>query len=159
MKTASLCAGILALAGSMAVPVSSQASSVQVVFVSHDGYRPSAYRVGYGRGYDDGLREGAHDARRREAFSFWDEKRYLRCGYHSSYGPRQDYHAGYRLGFEGGYREGYRATYRCAFHHRVGCTDRRCQPAYRSRYSHVDDDWASRDDRDEDGHRDYREER
>jgi hypothetical protein len=159
MKIASLAAGILALAGNMAAPVSSEASSLRVVLVGHGGYRPSAYRVGYSRGYDDGLREGAHDARHRENFSFWDEKRYLRCGYHSSYGPRHDYQAGYRLGFEGGYGQGYRANYRCERHHRAGCSDRRCQPAYKSRYSHVDDDWAYRDDRGDRDDRGYREER
>jgi hypothetical protein len=127
------------------------------VFVSH-GYRPTAYRAGYERGYAEGLREGAHDGKRREVFSYWDEKRYVRCGWNARYGPRRHYEAGYRSGFEGGYRQAYVAYYRCERHGRVGCSDRRCH-SYRSRYSHADDDWAYRHDhgdQDYDGDRAYK---
>lgn len=145
MKITSLTAGILALAGSLVAPVGSEAASLGIVFVSH-GHRPGAYRVGHDRGYADGLREGARDGRRREVFSYWDEKRYIRCGYHSGHGPRPDYRAGYRLGFEAGYRQAYDASYRCERHNRVACAHRGC-PSHRSRYSHANDDWAYRDDR------------
>jgi hypothetical protein len=157
MKITSLTAGILALAGSMAAPVGSEAASLGIVFVSN-GYRPSPYRAGYGRGYDDGMREGAHDGRRHEVFSYWDEKRYIHCGYQSSYGPRHVYQSAYRQGFEGGYRQAYYASYRCERHGRVACRQRGCEPAYGARYTHADDDWAYRD-RGDDRHDEYRDER
>lgn len=140
MKIASLTAGVLALAGGLAAPAGSEAASLGIVLVSH-GHRPSAYRVGYDRGYADGLHEGARDGRRREAFSYWDEKRYVRCGYRSSYGARHDYRAGYRQGFEGGYQQGYYASYRCQRHGRAACASRSCQ-WHGGRYSHAADDWA-----------------
>jgi hypothetical protein len=127
--------------------VGSEAASLGIVFVGY-GHRPSAYRVGYDRGHADGLREGARDGRRHEVFSYWDEKRYVRCGYRSSYGARHDYRAGYRRGFEGGYRQAYYASYRCERHGREACAHRSCQP-HRSRYSHAADYWAYRDDRDQ----------
>ena len=146
MKITSLAAGILAVAGGMAAPVSSDAASLEIVFASH-GYRPSAYRAGYERGHNEGIREGTHDGRRHEAFSYWDEKRYVRCGYRSSYGPRHEYESGYRRGFEAGYRQSYYASYRCDRHGRVACGYRSCQPRHGSGYAYADDDWASRDDR------------
>jgi hypothetical protein len=147
MRINGLSAGVLALAGSIFAPAFSEATSLRIVLVGHDGARRSAYRAGYDRGRDDGLREGQRDGRRHEAFSFWDETRYRRCGYQPSYGPRGEYAAGYRRGFEDGYARGYDASYRCDRHHEAGCRDPRCGRSYDRRHHHSDDDWASREER------------
>lgn len=146
MRIAGLSAGVLALAGSLVAPGVSEASSLQIVFVSHSGDRHGAYQAGYERGLRDGLREGSHDGKHGDAFGSWDERRYSRCDYRASYGPRRDYQAGYRRGFESGYERGYAASFRCARHHRAGCEDPRCRRAYDRRYRHSDDDWAYRDE-------------
>ena len=118
MKITWLTAGILAVAGTMAAPVRSEAAvRFGIVLVGHGDSRPSAYRAGYDRGYNDGLRAGNHDGRRGESFSFWDEGRYRRAGYQSRYGSRSAFQAGYRRGFEGGYRRAYYAGFRQGGHH------------------------------------------
>ena len=129
MKTTWLMAGMLAVAGTMAVPARSEAAvRVGIVLVGHSDYRadyradyrPGAYRAGYDRGLNDGAREGNRDGRRGEAFSFWDEGRYRRAGYHSRYGSRSAFQAGYRSGFEAGYRQAYYACFRDGGHRSGG---------------------------------------
>jgi hypothetical protein len=107
MKITWLTAGILAAAGTMAAPVRSEAAvRFGIVLVGHGDYRPGAYRAGYDRGNNDGVREGNHDGRRGESFSFWDEKQYRRAGYESRYGSRSAFQAGYRRAYYACFRDG-----------------------------------------------------
>ena len=121
MKITWLTVGILAVAGTMAAPVRSEAAvRFGIVLAGHGDYRPGAYRAGYDRGSNDGVREGNHDGRQGESFSFWDEGRYRRAGYHSRYGSRSAFQAGYRRGFEAGYRRAYYACFRDGGRHSGG---------------------------------------
>ncbi|HEY3132354.1 MAG TPA: hypothetical protein VGL91_23065 [Acidobacteriota bacterium] len=69
-----------------------------------------AYNVGFDQGYRDGQEKGqsdysknrAPDLRRHDWYNDADR------GYHSNYGNKRDYQAGYRTGFEQGYDEVYR---------------------------------------------------
>jgi len=64
---------------------------------------------GFNEGYDRGLRAGAEDQRRGDAFQFADETDYRRgdVAYRSEYGDRDRYRDEFRRGFEAGYRAGY----------------------------------------------------
>ena len=68
-----------------------------------------ARRGAYDNGYREGLKEGEHDARRRERFDFQDERDWQRGdrGYHRSFGDRERYRYSFRSGFESGYSAGY----------------------------------------------------
>jgi len=85
-----------------------------------------ASRVGYDKGYEDGLRRGRHDGDHRDPFDPRRDGRFRDGdhGYHSSYGPRFEYVRAYRSGFEQGYREGYSAYARHGRWGRDGYYDR-----------------------------------
>lgn len=104
----------LAAAAFVAVPAESRADVRAGVGIQvGDGYNRThrnTWSAGYGRGFEDGQREGIKDLRHHERFSFWDEGRYRDgdVGYRGWMGPRYEYVSAYRRGFEEGYRKGYR---------------------------------------------------
>jgi hypothetical protein len=118
MKVTWLGAGALA-AALLGLPSPSQAG-VRVgvgILVGHgygydNGYgwrHQDTYRVGYDRGFQDGLANGLTEAKRGERFDFWNDHAY-RCGdvgYYRRLGSRGEYVSGYRGGYEVGYRKAY----------------------------------------------------
>ena len=74
---------------------------------------PSSHRIGYERGYDDGLRQGERDFRKHRRYDPWRHKRYRKAdkGYKRRYGSRFVYSQGYRSGYRDGYRLGYDGRY------------------------------------------------
>jgi hypothetical protein len=97
---------------SMAIAVSLiVAATATTSFAEHRRCYPgeSACRMGYSRGYQDGLGRGADEGRDHEGYDYRHEKAY-RCadaGYRDWYGSRYEYSSGYRSGFEIGYRQAY----------------------------------------------------
>src|SRR5262245_52783984 len=67
-------------------------------------------RYAYDNGYREGVKEGEHDARRREPFNFQDERTWQRAdkGYHRSYGDWERYQQSFRTGYAAGYSDAYR---------------------------------------------------
>ena len=78
-------------------------------------YRYESYggRVGFEKGYEDGLKRGRRDGDRGDRFDPTRDGRYREGdhGYKSRYGPRSLYVRSYRRGYEEGYRDGF-APYR-----------------------------------------------
>jgi hypothetical protein len=72
-------------------------------------YETYAGRIGYERGYEDGLRRGRDDGDDGDRYDVTRDGKYRDGdrGYRSSYGPRVEYVHSYRSGFEQGYRDGY----------------------------------------------------
>lgn len=70
----------------------------------------------YSVGYNEGLRRGEQDARRRRSFDYarHDDYRDGDNGYHG-YGDRNGYRGLYRQGFVAGYNDGYRRYARGSF--------------------------------------------
>ncbi len=112
MRTKWAAIGILTLTGLLAAPGTSSARVV--IRIGHDDHGPSAFRIGFERGREDGWRRGERDARHGSRPSFWNDGRYRDAdhGYKRHYGPRHVYSSGYRDGYESAYREAYRRTAR-----------------------------------------------
>jgi hypothetical protein len=110
--------GVAVLMGlTLAAPAVATAQT-RDIYEARDRARARAYRyenqtrrVGFDKGYDDGLKRGRHDGDHRDRFDPARDKKYRDGdhGYHREYGPRFDYVRGYRQGFEQGYRDGYDA--------------------------------------------------
>ena len=64
-------------------------------------------RLAYDNGYREGLKEGDHDASRREAFNYEDERTWQRAdkGYNRSFGDWGRYQQSFRTGFAAGYAD------------------------------------------------------
>lgn len=115
MKRRSLAAALGIIGLAFASPASAQIAGLP------DPSRPSyaaearqpyneSRRLAYDTGYREGVKEGEHDARRREAFNYQDERTWQRAdkGYHRSYGERDRYAQTFRTGFSAGYSDAYR---------------------------------------------------
>lgn len=120
MKMTWLAAGTLLAAAAFAFPAPSQAQVLGDIFGSGDprasrddryGYADT-YRMGYDRGFEDGLKHGVKDRSRGDDYSLIHDSRYRKgdAGYKKSYGPRQEYIAGYRDGYEQAVRHGDRTA-------------------------------------------------
>jgi hypothetical protein len=124
MKMTGFAAGTLMAAAVFAIPASSEAQvrggdvfggrggrDSRVYRDTGNGY-DNTYRIGYDRGFEDGQKGGAKDRSRRGDNGLIHDSKYRKgdAGYKKSYGPRQDYIAGYRDGYEQAYRRGYRAA-------------------------------------------------
>jgi hypothetical protein len=122
MKMTWMATGALVAAAAFAIPAPSQAQvRVGDIFggrdsrdsrVSRDaryGYGDT-YRIGYDRGIEDGQKSGGKDRSKGDQYSLSHDSKYRKgdAGYKKSFGPRQDYIAGYRDGYEQAYRRGYR---------------------------------------------------
>jgi hypothetical protein len=118
MKTGWLTAGVLAIAASGFGPAHLEARA-RPFRTGPLQPRLLGVRVGYDRGYGDGLRAGERAARRHAAFGRRDK------AYRPADGPRHPDLASYRGGFEAGYREAYAAALRSE-----------------QRQPRADDDWA-----------------
>jgi hypothetical protein len=97
----------LALAGSSSV-------EARDIYERERRYRDSrhetaASRIGFEKGYEDGLRRGQDDGEDRDRYDVTRHSRYRDGdhGYRSSYGSRYSYVRSYRSGFELGYQDGY----------------------------------------------------
>jgi hypothetical protein len=103
MKMTRLAAGTLLASAAFALPAPSGAQ----VQGDRNG-DADTYRIGYDRGFADGLEHGVKDGPRGDGYSLIHDKRYRRgdAGYKKSYGPRQDYITGYRDGYEQAVRRG-----------------------------------------------------
>lgn len=167
MKRTWMASGILA-AAVMGLPAPAQAGvRIGIVLVGHDdhAYYRDTYRIGFNRGYEDGLRHGGKDGHRHKDYNFWHDKRYRRgdAGYKRYCGPKHEYVAAYRRGYELGYRNAYAGSRHrhagedgyCYQRHDGGYDDRyrygdryryRDDDRYRDRY----DDRYDRRDRDDD---------
>jgi hypothetical protein len=120
MKMTGLAAGTLLAAAAFAFPAPSQAQVLGDVFAGGDSRAPrddrygyaDAYRTGYDRGFEDGLKHGVKDRSRGDERDLMHDAKYRKgdAGYKKSYGPRQDYIAGYRDGYEQAVRRGYRTA-------------------------------------------------
>ena len=118
MKMTGFAAATLLAGAALAFPAPSQAQVLGDIFGSHDarasrddasGYRDT-YRTGYDRGFEDGTKRSGKDRSKGENDLIHDSKyRKGDAGYKKSYGPRQDYIAGYRDGYEQASRGGSRA--------------------------------------------------
>jgi hypothetical protein len=119
MKMTWVATGALAAAAAFAFPAPSQAQArIGDVFggrdsrVSRDGRYGfgDTYRIGYDKGIEDGQKRGTKDRSKGDQYSLSHDSKYRKgdAGYKKSYGPRQDYIAGYRDGYEQAYRRGYR---------------------------------------------------
>jgi hypothetical protein len=66
-------------------------------------------RIGFDKGYEDGLRRGRDDGEDGDRYDVTRDGRYRDGdhGYRSSYGSRFNYVRSYRSGFELGYQDGY----------------------------------------------------
>ena len=118
MKMTGFAAATLLAAAAFAFPVPSQAQVLGDIFGTSDrrasrddgyGYR-DAYRIGYDRGFEDGMKRGVKDRSTGDDNGLVHDSKYRKgdAGYKKSYGPRQDYIAGYRDGYEQAHRRGYR---------------------------------------------------
>lgn len=115
MKWTWMATGLL-VASSLLVPQAEAQAGTRVgvvISASWDGHGyhgRDTYRIGYQRGYEDGLDRGRQDADRRNDFNMWRDRNYRNgdAGYHSGHGQRGEYASGYRNGYEQGYRQGYR---------------------------------------------------
>ena len=120
MKMTGLAAGALLAAAAFAFPAPSQAQGrAGDVFGGRDsrdhrdiGYGfDQTYRIGYEKGFEDGQKRGGKDRSKGDDYrGLIHDSKYRKgdAGYKKSYGPRQDYIAGYRDGYEQAYRHGYR---------------------------------------------------
>ena len=97
----------LALAGSSSV-------EARDIYERQGRYRDSrhetaASRIGFDKGYEDGLRRGRDDGEDGDRYDVTRDGRYRDGdhGYRSSYGSRYSYVRSYRSGFELGYQDGY----------------------------------------------------
>jgi hypothetical protein len=145
MKVTWLGAGALA-AALLGVPSPSQAGvrlGVGILVGHPQGWRHvDTYRVGYDRGFQEGLEHGLVDAKRGASFNFWHDNSY-RCGdagYYHALGSRGEYVAGYRGGYEVGYRKAYASFGRHYDRHDDGRYDRRYDKRYRGGDQDYDDD-------------------
>lgn len=68
-----------------------------------------SWRLGYDRGFREGLEHGSSDSRKRRGFNYWHSSDYRDAddGYRRHYGPKPQYESGFREGYEAGYRRGY----------------------------------------------------
>lgn len=101
---------VLALAAPARAQLPAWADSTRAAY--GDDQRASYYdarRVAYDNGYREGLKEGDKDARKREYFSYEDEKTFQRGdkGYHRSLGDRERYRQSFRSGYASGYGDAY----------------------------------------------------
>jgi hypothetical protein len=120
MKMTGFAAGTLLAAAAFAFPAPSQAQvRVGDVLGGRDsrvhgdtGYGfDQTYRIGYEKGVEDGQKRGGKDGSKGDDYrGLIHDSKYRKgdAGYKKSYGPRQDYIAGYRDGYEQAYRRGYR---------------------------------------------------
>lgn len=119
MKMTWVATGALVAAAAFAIPAPSQAQVLGDIFGSRGsrasrsdryGYGGDTYRIGYDRGFDDGQKGGVKDRSKGDIYSLSRDSKYRKgdAGYKKSYGPKQDYIAGYRDGYEQAYRRGYR---------------------------------------------------
>jgi len=97
----------LALAGSSSV-------EAREIYERDGRYRGSrhetaASRIGFDKGYEDGLRRGRDDGEDGDRYDVTRDGKYRDGdhGYRSSYGSRYTYVRSYRSGFELGYQDGY----------------------------------------------------
>jgi hypothetical protein len=118
MKMTGFAAATLLAGAAFAFPAPSQAQVLGDIFGSRDarasrddasGYRDT-YRTGYDRGFEDGSKRSEKDRSKGDDYGLIHDSKYRKgdAGYKKSYGPRQDYIAGYRDGYEQAYRRGYR---------------------------------------------------
>jgi len=117
MKLTWIATGLLAGFGVAGTPATSEAGTsfgIRIVsghqsFRGHRPYYADTGRIGYNRGFDHGLNQGAKDWRKQRRFDLWRHRRYRKAdsGYRSRYGPRQLYRSGYRAGYQQGYRRAY----------------------------------------------------
>src|SRR3970282_2003036 len=72
----------------------------------------NTYRIGYEKGLEGGQKSGGKARSKGDEYSLIHDSKYRKgdAGYKKSYGPKQDYIAGYRDGYEQAYRSGYRAA-------------------------------------------------
>jgi hypothetical protein len=113
MKAMWMVTGMLAT-GILAAPAPSQAGVRLGIFVGHNDYAyGGSYRIGYDRGYEEGLRCDVREGYRAD-YNFWRDPRYRNgdAGYRSSYGPRSEYVYGYRRGYELGHQRSYAELHR-----------------------------------------------
>lgn len=117
MKHTWIAAGLLAGLGVAGTPVTSEAATFFGIRIASGhrvfrGPRPHyahTGRIGFDRGLEHGLSQGAKDWRKNRRFDPWRHSRYRKAdsGYRSRFGPRRLYRAGYRAGYEQGYRRAY----------------------------------------------------
>jgi len=119
MKMTGWATGALIAAAAFAFPASSQAQvNVGDVFGGRDSRAARDARTGYGDtyriGYDNGMADGQKSAGkdRSKSGSLSQDSKFRKgdAGYKKSYGPRQDYIAGYRDGYEQAFGRGSRAA-------------------------------------------------
>lgn len=73
------------------------------------GYGRNTYRIAAQQGYQDGMNEGAKDARDNDRYKPEGAKKYKKAteGYRSEYGNKDEYKQAYRRGFLKGYDAGF----------------------------------------------------
>ncbi len=98
MKMTGFAAATLLAGAAFAFPATSQA-------------QVDNYRTGYDKGFEDGMKRSEKARSKGDEYDLIHDSKYRKgdAGYKKSYGPRQDYIAGYRDGYEQAYRRGYRA--------------------------------------------------
>jgi hypothetical protein len=110
MKMSMMAAATLMGTAVLAFPASSPAQVLDDVFGGRDsraarddrsGYQ-DAYRIGHDKGYQDGIERGSRGRSGSGGHDLARDPRYRKgdAGYKKSYGPRQEYIAGYRDGYE-----------------------------------------------------------
>lgn len=113
MKSKWMMTGLLAAAGFVMVPTTSQAGLSVRINLGGPRYGHGdgryAYNRGQERGYHEGLKAGDNDARHDRHFAPQRHGRYRDGdhGYKGRFGPRGAYANGYRDGFERGYRQAF----------------------------------------------------
>lgn len=146
--TANWMPGVAALMGmALAGPSVADARDQYGRYARARDYRYESYagRIGFEKGYEDGLKHGRKDGDHGETYEPTHDRKYRNGdhGYKSSYGPRSQYVRSYRRGYEQGYRDGYEA-YAYADGHRG-----RSRRGYGSRdggyYGRDDGDYRRRD--------------
>lgn len=113
--TANWMPGVAALMGlALAGPTAAEARDIYERGGRGRDYRYEAYagRIGFEKGYEDGLKHGRKDGHHHESYEPTHDRKYRDGdhGYRSSYGPRYEYVRGYRRGYEEGYHDGYEAN-------------------------------------------------
>jgi hypothetical protein len=102
----------LVLGLAAASPARAQVSGPSAWTYAEEARQPyiESRRIAYDNGYREGVKEGEHDARRRDAFNYQDERTWQRGdkGYHRSFGERDHYAQSFRTGYVAGYNDGYR---------------------------------------------------
>jgi hypothetical protein len=138
-----LTAGAVAVAALTGLASRAQADGPYGRYPSY-GYQRDQYTrsAGFDRGFNDGLKHGRKDGDKRRAFNVArdDDFRDADNGYHSSYGPRFIYAAGYRDGYRAGYSRGYASSDYGRYYYGRG--------GYRDGYYRGDRDGYYRGDRD-----------